>query len=53
MLVKELEDMGLLKHSRYMSTEEQVTIFLYTVVTNLPNRKVAERFQRSSETISR
>jgi hypothetical protein len=52
-LVQELESTGLLKHTRYMSTEEQVAIFLYTVVTNLPNRKVAERFQRSGETISR
>jgi hypothetical protein len=53
LLVKELEDTGQLKHSKYLSTEEQVAIFLYTVVTNLPNRKVAERFQRSGETISR
>lgn len=52
-LVRELENLDLIKHTRYMSTEEQVAIFLYSVVTNLSNRKVAERFQRSGETISR
>ena len=52
-LVKELEELYLIKQSRHMSTEEQVAIFLYSVVTNLSNRKVAERFQRSGETISR
>jgi hypothetical protein len=49
----ELESLYLIKHTRYMSTEEQIAIFLYSVVTNLSNRKVAERFQRSGETISR
>ena len=53
LLVKELESRGLISHSRYMSSKEQVAIFLYTAVTNLLNRKVAERFQRSGETISR
>lgn len=52
-LVRELENLYLIKQSRFMSTEEQVAIFLYSVVTNLSNRKVAERFQRSGETISR
>jgi hypothetical protein len=52
-LVRELENLYLIKQSRFMSTEEQVAIFLYSVVTNLSNRKVSERFQRSGETISR
>jgi hypothetical protein len=52
-LVKELEAIDVVKNTAHISTEEQVAIFLYTAVTNLPNRKVAERFQRSGETISR
>ena len=39
--------------SRYVSLEEQVAIFLYTVVTNLSNGKVAKRFRRSGDTISK
>lgn len=42
-----------LRPSRGISVDEQVAIFLYMVVTNLPNRQVAERFQRSGDTISR
>ena len=41
-----------LHNSRYVSLEEQVAIFCYTTVTNLSNRKVAEHFQRSGDTIS-
>ena len=41
-LVKELENLQLIEHTKYMSTEEQVAIFLYTVMTNLLNRKVAK-----------
>jgi hypothetical protein len=52
-LVKELEELYLIKQMRHMSTEEQVAIFLYSVVTNVSNRKVAKRFQRSGETVSR
>ena len=36
-----------------MDLEEQVAIFLYVLVTNLSNRKVGERFQRSGDTVSR
>ena len=41
------------KRSRHLSLEEQLSIFLYTCVTGLTTRHVGERFQRSSETISR
>jgi hypothetical protein len=37
--------------TRYMGTTEQLGIFLYAVVTDLSMRKLAERFQRSTETI--
>jgi len=37
----------------HVDLEEQVEIFLYIIVTNLSNRKVAERFQRSGVTISK
>jgi hypothetical protein len=52
-LIRELESLYLIRHTRYTSTEEAVAIFLYSAVTNLSNRKVAERFQRSGDTISR
>ena len=38
-------------HTRYMRPEEQVAIFIYTAVTNASNRKAAERFQCSGDTI--
>jgi hypothetical protein len=40
-------------HTHHMDLEEQVAIFLYIIVTNLSNRKVAEHFQRSGDTISK
>jgi len=40
-------------HTRHVGLDEQVAIFLYTMVTNLSNRKVAEHFQRSGDTISK
>src|ERR1700761_3274612 len=52
-LVKELEEHRSIVQTRNVSSKEQVAIFLYTVVTNLSNRKVVERFQWSGETISR
>jgi hypothetical protein len=52
-LVKFLSEKVGLGDSRYVTLEEQVAIFLYTVVTNLSNWKVAERFQRSGDTISK
>lgn len=39
--------------TRYMKTTKQLGIFLYAVVTGLSMRKLAERFQRSTETIDR
>ena len=51
-LISELRHNGC-KNSRYISLEEQLTIFLYTCVTGLTIRHVGERFQRSNETISR
>ena len=48
-----LESKGGIGPTRYMSPEEQIGIFLYFAVTNGSNRKVAERFQRSGDTISR
>jgi len=40
-------------HTCHVGLDEQVVIFLYTMVTNLSNRKVAEHFQRSGDTISK
>jgi len=40
-------------HTCHVGLGEQVAIFLYTMVTNLSNRKVAEHFQRSGDTISK
>ena len=50
-LILELRDMG---HGnlKYVSLEEQLSIFLYMCVTGLTIRHVGERFQRSNETIS-
>ncbi|KAJ7081525.1 hypothetical protein C8R44DRAFT_527075, partial [Mycena epipterygia] len=42
-----------LTHSKHVTLEEQVAIFLYTCVTGLSIRHVGERFQRSNETISK
>ena len=42
-----------LRSTRNMGTTEQLGIFLYAVTTDLPMRKLGERFQRSTETIQR
>jgi len=44
---------GGLRQTRYMSTTEQLGIFLYAVRSDLPIRGLCERFQRSKETIGR
>lgn len=44
---------GLTDSRRGVSVEEQAAIFLYMCVTGLSVRHVAERFQRSNDTISR
>ena len=51
-LVKALELAGI-ESSRHVSLEEQLGIYLYTVVTGLSCTHVGERFQRSSDTITR
>lgn len=51
-LIMELRGLGH-GRSRYVSLEEQLAIFLYTCVTGLTIRHVGERFQRSSDTISK
>jgi hypothetical protein len=51
-LISYLENIGH-THSRYVTLEEQLSIFLYKCVTGLSVRHVGERFQRSNDTISR
>jgi hypothetical protein len=51
-LIAYLENIGH-THSRYVTLEEQLAIFLYKCVTGLSIRHVGERFQRSNDTISR
>jgi hypothetical protein len=50
-LISELHTMGH-SDSKFVSLEEQLAIFLYTSMTGLLIRHVAERFQCSNETIS-
>lgn len=52
-LCEELQVKYGLKPSKKMSTIEKVGIFVYTLSLGISNREVAERFQRSGETISR
>jgi len=42
-----------LKHSRRMIVIEKVDMFLYTLVLEASNREVQERFEHSSETVSK
>ena len=51
-LINDLRNLGH-TDSCHVSLEEQLAIFLYTCVTGLTVRHVAERFQRSNDTISR
>jgi len=51
-LVQELQACGL-RDSKYIQLDEQVAIFLYTCVTGLSSRHVAERFQHSHMTIQK
>ena len=50
-LISELWDMGHV-NSKYVSLEEQLSIFLYMSVTGLTIRHMGERFQRLNDTIS-
>ena len=51
-LVTELEERAGLGPTRWMTARERVALFLYAIVTNVANRKLQERFQRSGHTIS-
>src|SRR5882724_11759382 len=51
--VKKLFILTNASHTRHVDLSEQFSIFLYTIVTNLSNRKVGEYFQRSGDTISK
>jgi hypothetical protein len=46
-----LTQKGGLKSARYMDSTERLGIFLYAVTSDLSMRKLAERFQRSTQTI--
>lgn len=48
-----LKEHGGLKHSRYLTVQEQVCIFLLAIGHNIRNRVIQERFQHSGETISK
>jgi len=52
-LIQQLYSLTSVNHTRHVDLEEQVAIFLFIIVTNLSNRKVAECFQRSGDTISK
>lgn len=51
--VHELRVLSGLEDSRYIGLNEQAAIFLYMCVTGMSIRHVAERFQRSNDTISK
>src|SRR5882724_8246470 len=51
--VRKLFSMTIANHSWHVNLTEKVAIFLYTMVTNLSNRKFGEHFQRSGDTISK
>ena len=48
-----LENIGGLKPTRNMATDEQVAMFLHIISHHLKNRVIRQNFQRSGETISR
>ncbi|XP_028080060.1 uncharacterized protein LOC114281708 [Camellia sinensis] len=52
-LCEALKVYGKLEHSRYLTVQEQVCIFLLTIGLNERNRVVQERFQHSGQTISK
>ena len=52
LLIKALQALGL-QSSRHVPIEEQLSIFLYSAVTGLSCTHVGERFQRSSDTITK
>ena len=50
-LIEELCELGC-TNSKYVTLEEQLTIFLYCLVTGLTIKDLGERFQRSNDTIT-
>ena len=50
-LIGVLQELGY-SHSKHVTLEEQLTIFLYMSVTGLTIQHVEEHFQQSNETIS-
>nr|XP_043631041.1 uncharacterized protein LOC122602422 [Erigeron canadensis] len=52
-LCKLLESKGEICNSKHMLVDEQVAVFLHTLAHNGKNRVIINRFERSSETISR
>ena len=52
-LVRILNDSDFTQSRNGVTVEEQLVIYLYTCVTGLSSRLVAERFQRSPDTITR
>lgn len=52
-LLRVLRAGGFVPSRNGVSVEEQLAIFLYTCVTGLSTRLIGERFQRSTDTISR
>ena len=51
-LIQTLQDIGI-RSSHYVTIEEQVAIFLYTVITGLSSTHIGERFQQSPATIQK
>jgi hypothetical protein len=52
-LCSELKSKGGLVDSKFVSVEEQVAMFLFTIAHASSNREVQEQFQHSGETVSR
>ena len=50
--IKCIERKRVLKNSKYITVEEQVTMFLYVISHNARHRVVGERYQHSIETTS-
>ncbi len=48
-----LEHNTTLQSSRYITIQEQVAMFLWTINFSASNRQVMERFQHSGQTVSR
>jgi hypothetical protein len=53
LLLRALVSASGFRDSRHVSIEEKLAIFLYAGRTNLSTRQLAERFQHSTDTISR